>query len=208
MNKAMARPNEKLLESSTSTILPIEIGGREVTLEARAYQQGEDQASQALVLIHGKTEATPLVRIQSGCVTGEVFHSLRCDCYEQLWTSLEHLVAADYGILIYLPYHEGRGIGLINKIRAYAAQDQGMDTVDANLSLGAPVDARDYGIAAAILADLGHSAVRLLTNNPDKVAALEANGITVAERLPLVIDANPHNANYLRVKKERLDHLL
>lgn len=191
---------------SVGTILPIEFHGNELMLRARAYQ-GADPSSQALVLIHGGGQTVPLVRVHSGCVTGDIFHSLRCDCYGQLQASLERIVASDHGVLIYLPYQEGRGIGLVNKIRAYALQDEGMDTVDANISIGEPIDARDYDLAARILADLGLPTVRLLTNNPAKVDALQAMGITVAEQLSLIITPNRHNRGYLKAKKERMAHL-
>ena len=196
------------LESSALTRLPIAFNGTERELKARAYQVANDPHSQALVLIHGDGPGVPIVRIQSGCVTGDIFHSLRCDCYEQLQSSLADIVAADHGIMLYLPYHEGRGIGLLNKIRAYALQEEGLDTVDANISLGEPVDARDYDLAAHILQDLNILAVRLLTNNPTKVQGLEARGIEVAERLPLVIAPNPHNETYLKTKKDRMSHSL
>lgn len=195
------------LESSALTNLPIAFQGTELPLKARAYQ-GADPLSQALALIHGEGPSIPVVRIQSGCVTGDIFHSLRCDCYEQLQSSLAEIAATSHGIMLYLPYHEGRGIGLVNKIRAYALQEEGMDTVDANISLGEPVDAREYDLAAAILEDLGAGTIRLLTNNPTKVQGLEARGIVVTERLPLVVPSNPHNEDYLKTKKDRMAHNL
>ena len=124
-------------------------------------------------------EVVPIVRVHSGCVTGDIFHSLRCDCYAQLQLSLETIIESELGIIIYLPHHEGRGIGLVNKIKAYAEQDRGLDTVDANLSIGAPIDARDYELPAKILKDLGYEKIRLMTNNPLKVEALERHGIQV-----------------------------
>ena len=191
---------------SVGTILPIEFQGKELQLRARAYQ-GSDPSSQALVLIHGGGQAMPLVRVHSGCVTGDIFHSLRCDCYGQLQAAMERIVGSEHGILIYLPYQEGRGIGLVNKIRAYALQDQGMDTVDANVSIGAPIDARDYDLAARILADLGQDKIKLLTNNPAKVEALRAKGIAIDEQLSLIVAPNRHNRGYLQAKKERMAHL-
>jgi len=193
-------------EWSVGTTLPIEFQGKELQLRARAYQ-GSDMASQALVLIHGAGPSVPLVRVHSGCVTGDIFHSLRCDCYSQLQQALERITTSDHGIMIYLPYQEGRGIGLVNKIRAYALQDTGLDTVDANVSIGAPVDARDYDFAARILVDLGQTNIKLLTNNPAKVEALNSKGITVAEQLSIIVEPNRHNRGYLRAKKERLAHL-
>ena len=191
---------------SVGTVLPIEFHGQELMLRARAYQ-GSDPSSQALVLIHGGGQAVPVVRVHSGCVTGDIFHSLRCDCYGQLQAALGRIVASDHGILVYLPYQEGRGIGLVNKIRAYALQDQGLDTVDANVSIGEPVDARDYDLAARILADLGQTNIKLLTNNPAKVEALRVLGITIAEQVSLIVAPNRHNRGYLKAQKERMAHL-
>jgi len=152
-------------------------------------------------------DSPPLVRLHSECLTGDVLGSLRCDCGEQLDAALELIAQAPAGVLLYLP-QEGRGIGLANKIRAYALQDQGLDTVDANLALGLPVDRRDYAAAAHILRSLGLRQVRLLTNNPLKSAALERHGIRVAERVPLRIPPNPINHQYLRTKADRMGHLL
>ena len=148
------------------------------------------------------------MRVHSGCVTGDIFHSLRCDCFSQLKASMEIITNSDYGIMIYLPYHEGRGIGLVNKIKTYALQDQGYDTVDANLAIGAPAEARDYDLAAHILFDLGYSRIRLLTNNPAKVDALRDEGITVVEQRSLIVKASPYNKRYLATKKERMAHML
>jgi GTP cyclohydrolase II len=149
----------------------------------------------------------PLIRLHSECLTGDVLGSLRCDCGQQLDAALELIAQAPAGVLLYLP-QEGRGIGLANKIRAYALQDEGLDTVDANLALGLPVDRRDYAAAANILHSLGLSQVRLLTNNPLKEAALERHGIHVAERVPLTIPPNSVNQHYLRTKADRMGHLL
>ena len=199
------------IERSAQTILPIELGGQELQLEAFAYQ-GADPAYQALALLHCDREAAnggaPIVRVHSGCVTGDIFHSLRCDCYAQLQASLARIVAAPKGVIIYLPYHEGRGIGLVNKIRAYALQDQGYDTVDANIELGAPIDAREYDLAAQILRDLDMPEIRLLTNNPTKVEALRAHGIAVLEQVPLVVEPSRYNKRYLETKRRRMDHKL
>jgi GTP cyclohydrolase II len=155
--------------------------------------------------LHGDT--IPLVRLHSECLTGDVLGSLRCDCGQQLGAALELIGSAPSGVLLYLP-QEGRGIGLANKIRAYALQDQGLDTVDANLALGLPVDRRDYAAAAHILLSLGLSQVRLLTNNPAKSAALEKHGVQVIERVPLAVPPNPINLEYLRTKADRMGHLL
>ena len=152
-------------------------------------------------------EAPPLVRLHSECLTGDVLGSLRCDCGQQLAAALALIARAPSGVLLYLP-QEGRGIGLANKIRAYALQDRGLDTVDANLALGLPVDRREYASAAHILRHVGLRQVRLLTNNPLKSAALEQHGIQVAERVPLTIPPNAVNHHYLRTKADRMGHLL
>jgi len=148
-----------------------------------------------------------LVRIHSECLTGEVFGSLRCDCRAQLDLALDRISAKQSGVLVYLRGQEGRGIGLINKLRAYTLQDQGSNTVDANRELGFPVDARDYSAAVAILRDLGVTEIRLMTNNPDKVGAVANAGITVIERVPIVIASNIDNEDYLRTKQDELGHL-
>jgi GTP cyclohydrolase II/3,4-dihydroxy 2-butanone 4-phosphate synthase/GTP cyclohydrolase II len=198
------------IDWTAQTILPIEFQGRELKLEARAYQ-GIDPHCQAMVLINRDNPAPgeiPVVRVHSGCVTGDIFHSLRCDCYPQLQASMEVITKSALGVMIYLPYHEGRGIGLVNKIRTYALQDQGYDTVDANLAIGEPAEARDYDLAAHILFDLGFSRIRLLTNNPAKVDALRAEGVTVVEQCSLIVSASPYNKKYLETKKERMAHML
>ncbi len=198
------------IDWSVQTIMPIEFQGRELKLEARAYQ-GLDPHSQAMVLINRDNPAPgeiPIVRVHSGCVTGDIFHSLRCDCYPQLQASMEVITNSSLGVMVYLPYHEGRGIGLVNKIRTYALQDQGYDTVDANLAIGAPAEARDYDLAAHILFDLGYGRIRLLTNNPAKVDALRAEGITVVEQRSVIAKASPYNKRYLATKKERMAHML
>ena len=199
-----------MFQDAARTILPIEFQGKEIELEAHAYED-ETASYQAMALVHrienGKID-TPIVRVHSGCVTGDIFHSLRCDCYQQLQKALERITSSHHGIIIYLPHHEGRGIGLVNKIKAYAAQDRGLDTVDANISIGAPVDARDYELAAKILKHMGCNEVRLLTNNPLKVEALEGYGITVLEQVPHVVTASRYNARYLATKRERMAHKL
>lgn len=148
-----------------------------------------------------------LVRVHSECMTSEVFGSLRCDCREQLDTSLDLVAAEGRGAVVYLR-HEGRGIGLASKLRAYALQSQGLDTVDANRALGLPDDARRYVAAVAVLRALGVESVRLLTNNPDKVAQLEALGMPVRERVPLIIPARPESEAYLAAKRDRMSHWL
>lgn len=198
------------IDWSAETRLPIDFEGSEIMLEAHAYQ-GLEPDTQAVALIHrtpGAPESVPVVRLHSGCVTGDVFHSLRCDCHAQLQAALARITQEPLGVLIYLPYQEGRGIGLFRKIKAYALQDRGLDTVDANIEQGQPIDARDYAFAADILRDLGLSRIRLMTNNPDKVEALTAAGISVEERIPLVVTPSSHNKAYLETKRRRLAHEL
>lgn len=167
-----------------------------------------EQAGEHVALIIGQPNGTaPLVRLHSECLTGDIFGSLKCDCGPQLDAALHLMAEAGWGILLYLR-QEGRGIGLINKLRAYELQDQGFDTVDANLRLGFPVEARDFSTAAAMLRLIGQRRIRLLTNNPQKVARLEAAGITVESRVPHQLPANPHNAAYLATKRDRTGHKL
>ena len=184
-------------------------------LPIASYEQCEivafrspEQAGEHVALIIGQPNGTaPLVRLHSECLTGDIFGSLKCDCGPQLEAALALMAEAGWGVLLYLR-QEGRGIGLINKLRAYELQDQGFDTVDANLRLGFPVEARDFGIAARMLMLVGQSRIRLLTNNPNKVAKLEAAGIIVEERVPHQLPPNPHNINYLATKRDRTGHKL
>jgi len=165
------------------------------------------QTETALALILGDVHnSPPLVRIHSQCTTGDVFHSLRCDCRDQLHLAMRTIAEEGSGILIY-EHQEGRGIGLMDKLRAYALQDEGLDTIEANLRLGHAVDLRDYQLASDILRFLEIPAVRLMTNNPDKIAAVLASGIAIAERLSADVPGSPHSARYLAVKRERLGHL-
>jgi len=145
--------------------------------------------------------------VHSECLTGDVFHSLRCDCGEQLESALAMIEAEGEGVLLYLA-QEGRGIGLLNKLKAYRLQEEGMDTVEANLELGLPADLRDYGIGAQILADLGLSSIRILTNNPKKIRGLEGYGLSVSAQIPIEHAPNEHNAQYMRTKARRMGHTL
>jgi 3,4-dihydroxy 2-butanone 4-phosphate synthase/GTP cyclohydrolase II len=149
-----------------------------------------------------------LVRVHSECLTGDVFGSLRCDCGPQLDAALTRVAAEDRGVVVYLRGHEGRGIGLGQKLRAYALQEQGRDTVEANLELGFPADGREYGIGALILLDLGVESVRLMTNNPEKCEVIEGYGLQIVERVPLVSAPTADNIAYLRAKEQKLGHLL
>mgnify|MGYP003384908307 CR=1 FL=1 len=206
---ALKVPSEEpIFRDTAHTVLPMEYKGRDIMMEAHAYE--DDSASyQAMALVYRKAgvkQGAPYVRVHSGCVTGDIFHSLRCDCYQQLQKALDRVVESENGVILYFPYHEGRGIGLVAKLKAYAEQDRGLDTVDANLAIGAPVDARDYELAVKILRDLDITDIRLMTNNPLKVEALRKYGINVVEQVPHVIEAQEHNERYLATKRERMDH--
>jgi len=192
------------VERLTSTRIPTVHG--EFTLSL--YENSQDEKDH-LALIHGEIEDGDdvLVRVHSECFTGDVIGSLRCDCGEQLESSLRHIASEGRGILLYLR-QEGRGIGLLNKLKAYDLQDEGYDTVEANLMLGHGADERDYSIAAHMLNDLGVESVRLLTNNPEKIESLEELGLPVSERVPLQPHLNRHNTEYLRTKADRMRHLL
>ncbi len=170
----------------------------------RAYRDRMTGADHVAV-ISGKPGDDALVRVHSECLTGEVFGSLKCECGPQLHEALQR-IQREGGVLIYLRGHEGRGIGLVNKLRAYKLQESGLDTFDANLALGFPADQRDYGAAVAILADLGIDSVRLLTNNPDKAQQLAAHGVQVSEMIPLLVGAGEFNRDYLDTKRDRMGH--
>jgi len=182
------------------------VAGAEDT-EIVAFRTPESPDEHVALLIGQPNGAAPLVRLHSECLTGDVLGSLKCDCGPQLHAAIHAIADSGWGVLLYLR-QEGRGIGLINKLRAYALQDQGFDTVDANTRLGFAVDARDFGVAGRMLKLLGQDRVRLLTNNPGKVAGLEAAGITVAERVPHKLPPNPHNERYLATKRDRTGHQL
>jgi GTP cyclohydrolase II len=169
---------------------------------------GERRKETALALTTGAIHDTvPLVRIHSQCITGDVFHSLRCDCHDQLHLALRTIAEASAGILIY-EQQEGRGIGLIEKIKAYELQDQGLDTIEANLELGHDVDLRDYRLAVDILHWLDVQVVRVITNNPDKIAALQSSGIKIVERISADVPVDPLCARYLHTKRDKLGHLI
>ncbi len=201
---AYRRRHEKLVERVVSTRLPTAFGD----FIAVGYRSLVDNKHH-VALVKGDIAGVDdvLVRVHSECLTGDVFHSLRCDCGEQLESALSMIESEGCGVLLYLS-QEGRGIGLLNKLRAYKLQEEGLDTVDANLRLGLPADLRDYGIGAQILVDLGLSSIRILTNNPKKISGLAGYGLSVADQLPIQHAPNPHNEAYLRAKAERLGHTL
>ncbi|GAB5482912.1 MAG: GTP cyclohydrolase II [Parasphingorhabdus sp.] len=171
------------------------------------FRSDADSTDHVALVVGERDDTTPIVRLHSECLTGDVLGSLKCDCGPQLHTALARMSEANWGVLLYLR-QEGRGIGLINKLRAYALQDQGFDTVDANQRLGFAIDARDFSIAARMLELLNIPTVKLLTNNPEKVEGLQGCGIAVDERLPVQITANPHNEFYLDTKRDRTGHKL
>jgi 3,4-dihydroxy 2-butanone 4-phosphate synthase / GTP cyclohydrolase II len=181
------------------------------TFEMRAYRDLVTGAEHVAIIALDDAGNAPadgaLVRVHSECLTGEAFGSLKCECGPQLDAALD-TIAAEGGVVVYLRGHEGRGIGLVNKLRAYKLQEEGLDTLDANLALGLPADSREYGGAAGILADLGLSSVRLLSNNPEKQRQLEEHGITVSALVPLVVGVSAQNAGYLDTKRERMGHVL
>ena len=199
------RQNEKLVKSVAEAALPTEYG----TFQAHVFESLLD-GEQHLAMVYGDIENTPnlLVRVHSECLTGDAMGSLRCDCGPQLHTALAKVAAEGAGVVVYLRNHEGRGIGLAHKIRAYALQEEGHDTVDANLLQGLPVDSREYGIGAQILVELGVTTMRLLTNNPTKRGGLEGFGLNIVERVPLESRPTSFNIEYLRTKRERMGHLL
>ncbi|MFI5035201.1 MAG: bifunctional 3,4-dihydroxy-2-butanone-4-phosphate synthase/GTP cyclohydrolase II [Acidimicrobiales bacterium] len=199
------RHHEKLVRRVAEASLPTDHG----QFQAYVFESVLD-GEQHLALVYGDITGSvdPLVRVHSECLTGDVMGSLRCDCGPQLHTALAKIAAEGSGVVVYLRGHEGRGIGLGHKIRAYALQEDGHDTVDANLELGLPVDSREYGIGAQILVDLGVTRMRLMTNNPSKYGGLEGFGLLIVERVPLESRPTAFNIDYLRTKRARLGHLL
>jgi 3,4-dihydroxy 2-butanone 4-phosphate synthase / GTP cyclohydrolase II len=198
------RRTERLIERGTAARLPTEFGDW-TAVGYRSIIDGKHH----IALVKGEVDGAEevLVRVHSECLTGDVFGSQRCDCGAQLKAAMRTIAEEGQGVLLYIA-QEGRGIGLLNKLRAYELQDRGMDTVQANLELGFPPDLRDYGIGAQILVDLGLSSIRLLTNNPKKIVGLEGYGLSVVDRVPIEMDPNGDNAEYLRVKRDKMGHIL
>ncbi len=196
---------ERLVERIASAHLPTEWG----VFKIHAYRHkltAEEQI--ALTMGEWREEEPVLVRVHSECLTGDVFRSMRCDCRSQLESALNTIAKEGKGVLVYILGHEGRGIGIANKIKAYELQEKGYDTVEANEKLGYPPDLRDYGVGVQILLDLGVKKMRLMTNNPRKIVALEGFGLEIVERVPLQVNPNPHNKTYLTAKKDKLGHLI
>jgi len=198
------RKTEKFIMREADVELPTKYGDFHMVVYSSRIDDFEH-----IALVKGKIDPTipSLVRVQSECLTGDVFGSLRCDCNDQLAESMERIAKEGSGVLLYMR-QEGRGIGLLNKLKAYALQDKGMDTVEANAALGFADDLRDYGIGAQILADLGVKQIRLLTNNPRKIVGLEGYGLTVVEREPLKVESTEKNKKYLQTKKDKMGHWL
>ena len=198
--------NEIFVHRAARATLPTSFGGE---FDVIVYSNDIDDYNH-LALVKGTftPEDEVLVRVHSECLTGDVFGSLRCDCGSQLRASMAQIAKAGKGVILYMRNHEGRGIGIVNKIKAYALQEQGLDTVEANEALGLQVDLRDYGIGAQILVDLGIRKMRLMTNNPTKIVGVQGYGITVTERVPIEVPPNECNIKYLRTKCTKMGHLM
>lgn len=202
---AFRRRSEKLVEKMEVVDMPTDFG----TFKLHLYKSGLDGVHHVALVMGDIDEKTPtLVRVHSECLTGDIFASRRCDCGSQLHAAMKKVAEAGRGIIIYMRGHEGRGIGLHGKIMAYKLQEQGLDTVEANLQLGFGMDLRDYGIGAQIISDLGVRKILLMTNNPRKVVGLEGYNLEIVEQVPVISEPNPHNEKYLETKKKKLGHKL
>jgi 3,4-dihydroxy 2-butanone 4-phosphate synthase/GTP cyclohydrolase II len=202
---AYRRHTEKLIKLVSG---PIEFPTKHGTFTIQAYE-GTIDATPYLAIIKGEVagEEPVLVRMHSSCLTGDILGSLRCDCGDQLALALQRIEEEGKGVVVYIA-QEGRGIGILNKLRAYKLQDEGLDTVEANLALGFKADLRDYGQGAQLLADLGIQRIRLMTNNPKKVSGLQGFGLEIVDQVPIVTPVNEHSAKYLETKREKLGHRL
>ncbi|MEQ1790339.1 MAG: GTP cyclohydrolase II [Rickettsiales bacterium] len=204
LEQALQETGDKIFETARAK-LPID--GAEDAVIASFRAQGDEAVHLALIIGKSKNNELPVVRVHSSCVTGDLLGSLRCDCGDQLKLALATIKAAGYGVLLYLN-QEGRGIGITNKFRAYQLQEQGLDTYAANHALGFESDERDFNAASSILKHLGISEIKLLSNNPHKVAEIEKHGITIAQRVPLIVQAGEHNRAYITAKAQKAGHIL
>jgi len=196
---------EKLVSREAESFLPTKYG----VFKIYGYKSLVDNTEHVVLVMGEIREDEPvLVRVHSECLTGDIFGSLRCDCQNQLHLALQKIAEEGKGVLVYMRGHEGRGIGIINKLKAYSLQDEGYDTVEANHKLGFNADLRDFGTGAQILLDLGVRKMRLMTNNPRKIVALEGFGLEIVERVPIVTQTNPHNEKYIKAKKDKLGHMI
>ncbi|HEY5506937.1 MAG TPA: bifunctional 3,4-dihydroxy-2-butanone-4-phosphate synthase/GTP cyclohydrolase II [Coriobacteriia bacterium] len=198
------RRYDHLVERIATVKLPTRFG----EFVAYGYESRVDKATHVALVVGDPSGEDVLVRVHSECLTGDVFHSLRCDCGSQLEEAMRRVQAEGRGVILYMVGHEGRGIGLANKLRAYELQEHGADTVEANEALGFPADLRDYGIGAQILVDLGVTSMRLMTNNPKKISGIEGYGLRIVEQVPLEVPSTPENIAYMRTKKEKMRHRL
>lgn len=194
---------ERLVERVVSTKLPTQFG----EFDIYGYIDNLTNVEHVALVKNTRPDLIPIVRMHSECLTGDVFHSLKCDCNQQLQQSLRMINDYGSGALVYLRDHEGRGIGLLNKLKAYLLQDRGQDTIEANVSLGFESDLRDYGVGAQILLDLGYKKFKLITNNPKKIIALAGYGLKVLERVSFDVDVNQFNKKYIKTKKEKMEHM-
>jgi 3,4-dihydroxy 2-butanone 4-phosphate synthase/GTP cyclohydrolase II len=195
---------EKFVQREVETFLPTQFGDFKII----GYRDTITNCEHVALVKDDESDKTPLIRVHSECLTGDIFHSLKCDCNWQLHEALRMIEDYGKGALIYMRDHEGRGIGLINKLKAYKLQEQGQDTIEANISLGFKSDLRDYGTGAQILVDLGYTTFNLITNNPKKIVGLEGYGLTVSDIIKVSSEITPYNQRYIDTKKEKMHHYL